>query len=143
MSSQPLNSDILVYRNVRSYRQGLRHESVKAMTGKLRQLVLQVPGQEIQTQVNKRDVNVADFSSFMTAQAWASPTGGAVRGMPIVIGTRGTRDLNAVNVLTAGTINVFEIGTDKFVEKKVESTTTNLFSDVQGTALDTGSAAVN
>jgi hypothetical protein len=58
--------------------------------------------------------------------------------MPIVIGTRGVRALKAVNVLTAGSVNVFEVGSDKFVQETVESANTDLFASVQGLSLTSG-----
>jgi hypothetical protein len=47
MAEQPLNATISVYRNVRAYRQELRHEADKAIIGKLRPLVMSVPSREV------------------------------------------------------------------------------------------------
>jgi len=48
MASQPANAEILVARRVRSYRQDLRHNSVKDLAqGHFRQLVMSVPSEEV------------------------------------------------------------------------------------------------
>jgi len=48
MASQPANAEILVARRVRSYRQDLRHNSVKDLAqGHFRQLVMSVPSQAV------------------------------------------------------------------------------------------------
>ena len=48
MASQPANVDIKVHRRVRSYRQMIRHNNVKAMCNRMRPLIMSVPSRETQ-----------------------------------------------------------------------------------------------
>lgn len=47
MAEQPVNATISIFRQVRAYRQELRHEADKAIIGKLRPLVMSVPSREV------------------------------------------------------------------------------------------------
>jgi len=110
MASQPSNTDIQVFRTVRSFREDLRHESVKALTGRLRPLVFSVPAQTDRVEVKARTAAVTDFSAFM-----GQPAAGATRGLPVVIGPRDAKTFDTVESLTG--INFpFTVGADKFVE---------------------------
>lgn len=111
MASQPANTLISVFRRVRSYRNDLRHESVEAITKRLRGLVMSVPGCEILTGVLTRDTAVADLSPYMGEARF-----GANRGFPIVIGAK---DFVTFEEAQEGMPNIdfgFQIGRDKFLE---------------------------
>ncbi len=83
MAAQPLNTDITIYRHVRSFRQAHRHESIAAITKRLRPLVMSVPGEEILVEVKARDTDVHDMSPYMGEARF-----NAGRGFPIVIGLK-------------------------------------------------------
>lgn len=134
MSAQPLNTEISIYRTVRSLRAAHRHESVAALIKRLRPLVMVVPGEEILVKVLARDTAVTDFSPYM---GQASPT--ASRGFPIVIGlTDDTSFATAQGSLTAADF-AFQIGSDKFIQNTAAGLTRDLFGDLQ--ALQTGTYA--
>lgn len=125
MAAQPANTDISVFRSLRSFRQAHRHESVAALIKRLRPLVMSIPGDEILVEVLSRDTNVVDFSPYMGE---ASHT--ASRGFPIVVGLK-----PAVSFATAqeGLSNVdfaYQIGSDLFIK----NTTAGLSGDLQGDA---------
>lgn len=124
-ASQPLNSEIQVFRRLRTYRQAVRHESVKNITHKLRPLVFSVPGEEVRTEVKSRDTNVADFSSYM-GEASASAT----RGFPVVIGAKEVKDFKTVERLTGIDFPV-EIGADKFVQDAPATPGSDLFGELR------------
>lgn len=65
MSAQPANTSISVFRNVRTQRNIVRHDSVAAIIKHLRPLVAVKPGEEINVGVLTRDTNVSDFSPYM------------------------------------------------------------------------------
>ena len=48
MASQPANATIRVHRRVRSYRQMIRHNNIKAMCNRMRPLIMSVPSRETQ-----------------------------------------------------------------------------------------------
>ncbi len=113
MSAQPANTSISVFRNVRTQRNIVRHDSVAAIIKHLRPLVAVKPGEEINVGVLTRDSNVSDFSPYM-GQAAA----GATRGFPVVIGVLPTATFGQLQgISTADTVAdfAFQIGSDKFV----------------------------
>ena len=119
MASQPLNTSISVFRQLRSERDGRRQESVKAITDHLRALLLQVPGQEIPAVVN------------LTLQAGTSGETSYNRaGRPLVVGVRQAKDFQTVNSLT-GVDFFVEIGQDRFIQ----NTAAGLASDAAGADL--------
>lgn len=125
MASQPSNATISVFRNVRTYRQDTRHESVKNITDRLRPLVFAVPGEETLTVVNSRDTTVADLSPYM-GQAAA----GASRGMPVTIGARTAKDYDTVESLTG--VNIpFTVGSDRFVENTSDNLDRDIHKDLR------------
>jgi len=63
MAEQPSLSNVSIFRTVRSYRQALRHESIKALTGRLRSLVMSVPSREVLID-ETRDVAPSDAFRF-------------------------------------------------------------------------------
>ena len=127
MASQPLNTEISVFRRVRSQREPQRHDSIKNITGKLRRLILMAPGQEIRTQVVSRDTSVTDFSTYMGHASAA-----ATRGHPIVIGVNPVKDFSVVEQLTGINFPV-EIGADKFVEEDATHVGGDLHQDTRDT----------
>ena len=129
--SQPLNQDISVRLNIRSYRASHRHEAVAALTKGLRPLVLSVPGQEILVGVLNRDTTVADFSPYM-----GQPRHGAARGFPIVVGL-----LDRVSFANAQTnlpdaAPAFAIGHDKFIHNTDATLSGDLYGDAQDLTAD-------
>lgn len=119
MSAQPLNADINVFLAVRSYRNSRRHESVEALTKRLRPLIMSVPAEEILTEVKSRDTAKSDFSVF------------ARDGQPIVIGSKS--DV-AWGVAQEGLPEVdffFQIGRDRFLKNVVAGLDRDLHQDVR------------
>ena len=127
MASQPLNTQISVYRRVRAQREPQRHDSIKNITGKLRRLILIAPGEEIRTAVVSRDTGVTDFSTYM-GQASASAT----RGHPIVVGVQAVKDFSVVQQISGVNFPV-EIGGDKFVEETAATVGNDLHQDARDT----------
>ncbi len=111
MASQPANTDIQVFRRMRSQREPQRHDSVKNITHKLRGLILMAPGEEIRTRVVSRDTAVTDFSANM-----GEARHNAGRGLPVVVGVQANKDFNTIENLTGIDFPV-EIGHDKFVQE--------------------------
>lgn len=109
MASQPANETIQVFRRLRTYRKGLRQESVKNLTHRLRSLVFSIPGREVYTEVKTRDTSVADLSPFMGEAA-----AGATRGFPVVVGAKEAKNFETIETLT-GVDFPIEIGADRFV----------------------------
>ncbi len=131
MSAQPANTDIQVFRTIRSYRQAHRHESVAALIKRLRPLVVSVPAHEILVEVKARDTSVKDFSSYM-----GEARHGATRGFPIVVG------LKAQVSLANATANIpfvdfaFQIGSDKFLTNTAAGLTGDLHQDARDLTAD-------
>lgn len=103
MASQPLNSTIQVFRRLRGERNGLRHESIKALTAGLRPLILQIPGAEVPAvEAKTRDANkgVTTYDE---------------KGRPLVVGYRATTDFH-VYANFSGVNFPVRIGQDKFIE---------------------------
>jgi hypothetical protein len=128
MASQPLNTQIQVFRRVRAQREPQRHDSVANITKKLRRLILVDPGNEVRTGVVSRDSAVTDFSTYM-GEAKSIPANG--RGLPIVIGVAARKDFSVVQQLSGIDFPV-EIGGDKFVQED----TTNVGGDLHQDARD-------
>lgn len=103
MAAQPLNTDIKVYRNVRAYRNQRRHESVEAITKRLRSLIMSVPTEEILTGVATRDTTKKDFS------VWGRD------GQPIVIAPNADVTYETAQEGLANVDFAFSIGADKFI----------------------------
>src|SRR5574343_389162 len=108
MAAQPLNTDILVYRNIRAFREAHRHESVAALIKRLRPLVMSIPAEEILVEVKARDTSVADFSPYM-----GEARHNATRGFPIVIGLKAPVTFATAQVGLADVDFAFQIGHDK------------------------------
>ena len=123
MAAQPANTDIKVYRTVRSYRDAHRHESVAALIKRLRPLIMSVPAREVLVEVLSRDTTVADFSPYM-----GEARHNATRGFPIVVGLADQTTFAAAQAGMTDVDFAFQIGSDKFLQ----NTTVGLDRDLQG-----------
>lgn len=131
MAAQPANTDIEVFRRIRSFRQAHRHESVAALIKRLRPLVMSIPADEILTEVKARDTSVADFSPYM-----GEARHNATRGFPIVIGLKDQVSFaNAQTNLTAVDFS-FQIGHDKFLTNTSVGLSRDLHEDARGLTPD-------
>lgn len=126
MAAQPANTDISVYRSLRSFRQAHRHESVAALIKRLRPLVMSIPADEIQVEVLARDTNVVDFSPYM-----GEARHNASRGFPIVVGLKDTVSLESAQEGLTDVDFAYQIGGDFFIT----NTAAGLAGDLQGEAL--------
>lgn len=127
MAAQPANTDIRVHRRLRSFRQAHRHESVAALIKRLRPLVMSIPADEILVQVESRDTNTADLSSYMGEASHS-----ATRGFPIVVGVAGQVSFGNAQANLTDIDFAFQIGHDKFLE----NTQAGLSRDAQQDARD-------
>jgi len=127
MASQPANTDVNVFRRVRSFRQDHRHESVEALIKHLRPLVMSVPGEEILSGVLTRDTTLQDFSAYM-----GEARHDAGRGFPIVIGLLPQKSFADAQEGITGVDFAFTIGRDKFLQNDTGS----LDHDLQGDLRD-------
>lgn len=126
MSAQPANTDIKVFRTVRSYRQDLKHESVAALIKHLRPLVMSVPAEEILVKALTRDTNVSDMSPFMGEARF-----GAGRGFPIVIGLAPVKTFADAQTGLADVDFAFQIGQDKFITNTSAGLAGDLHQDLR------------
>jgi len=110
MAAQPLNQEILVFRNIRSFRQALRQESVAALIKRLRPLVMSIPADEILVEVKSRDTAVSDMSPYMGEARF-----NAGRGFPIVIGLKGQVSFANAQANVPAVGFGFQIGQDWFL----------------------------
>ena len=131
MSAQPANTDIQVFRTIRSYRQAHRHESVAALIKRLRPLVMSVPAHEILVEVKARDTSVVDFSSYM-----GEARHGATRGFPIVVGLKAQVSLANAQTNIADVDFAFQIGGDKFLTNTAAGLVNDLHQDARDLTAD-------
>jgi hypothetical protein len=110
MAAQPANTDIKVYRTLRSQRDGKRHESVAALIKRLRPLVMSIPANEILVGVLTRDTSTKDFSPYMGE---ARHNGG--RGFPIVVGLKPQVSFELAQTTLPDIDFAYQIGQDKFL----------------------------
>lgn len=101
MADQPLNADIAIFRAVRSQRNILRGDSIKAQTGDLRPLVIVVPGKEVLVETKSFDTSKRDFSP------WGQ------NGQPIVVGVKAQKDISLVETMTD--VTLIQVGSDKLI----------------------------
>lgn len=127
MAAQPANTDIQVFRRLRSFRQMHRHESVAALIKRLRPLVMSIPADEILVEVKSRDTSVADFSPYM-----GEARHNATRGFPIVIGLKDQVSFANAQTNIADIDFAFQIGHDKFLQ----NTTAGLSNDLHQNGRD-------
>jgi len=125
MAAQPANTDISVFRSIRSTRQAHRHESVAALIKRLRPKVMSIPGHEILAGVLTRDTNVVDFSPYM-----GEARHNASRGFPIVYGLKETVTFEAAQEGIPEVDFAFQIGGDVFLK----NTKAGLSGDLHGDA---------
>lgn len=130
MSAQPANTSISVYRNVRSYRQALRHEAVGALIKRLRPLIMSVPGEEILVGVLTRDPLLQDFSPYCGHASFNSG-----RGFPIVVGLFQVKTFATAQENLPGVDFAFQIGSDKFLTNTHAELTRDLQGDLRNDAL--------
>lgn len=126
MAAQPANTDIKVFRTVRSFRQMHRHESVAALIKHLRPLVMSVPGQEILVEVKSRDSNVTDMSPYM-----GEARHNAGRGFPIVIGLATAVPFSGAQTNLSDVDFAFQVGHDKFIANTKVGLSRDLHQDLR------------
>jgi len=131
MAAQPANTDIQVFRRVRSFRQAHRHESVAALIKRLRPLVMSIPADEILVEVKSRDTNVADFSPYM-----GEARHNYGRGFPIVVGLKDQVSFANAQTSTPGVGFAFQIGHDMFLENTAVALVNDLHEDTRGLTPD-------
>jgi hypothetical protein len=121
MASQPLNTQIQIYRTLRSERNYLGNDSIKAMTGRLRPQVLQIPGAEVPAvEVKTRDGNMG-LSTYDE------------KGRPIVVGVRATTNFSVYETFTGVDFPV-RIGQDEFIRNTSAGLQSATQSDLQQVA---------
>ena len=123
MSAQPLNSDIKIYRSVRSQRTGSRNDSIAVIIKRLRPSVMSVPGHEIRAGALTRDLAHADFSPYC-----GEARSNGVRGFPIVYGFKEMLPLATATMSLPNIDFPYVIGQDQFIY----NTTAGLSSDLHG-----------
>lgn len=126
MAAQPANTDIQVFRRLRSYRQANRHESVAAMTKRLRPLVVSVPANENLVEVKTRDTTVADFSPYMGQASYS-----ASRGFPVVVGLKDQVSFANAQTNISGVDFGFQVGHDKFLQPTTAALSGDLHQDAR------------
>ena len=125
MAAQPANSEILVFRTIRSYRQQLRHDSVASFIKRLRPLVMSIPGQEVLAGVLTRDTTMKDFSPYCGMAA-----AGAIRGFPIVFGLKPVIPFSTAVAAIDGLDFPTIIGQDAFLKNIEVSLASSAQSDL-------------
>ena len=131
MSAQPANTDIKVYRTVRSFRDSVRNDSIAALTKRLRPLIARVPGDENVVEVKARDTGVKDFSPFMGEARF-----GAGRGFPIVIGLKSQVSFANAQTNIDDADFAFQIGADKFIKTTSAGLSGDLYGDAKALSGD-------
>lgn len=131
MSAQPANTDIKVYRTVRSFRDSVRNDSIAALTKRLRPLIARVPGDENVVEVKARDTGVKDFSPFMGEARF-----GAGRGFPIVIGLKSQVSFANAQTNIDDADFAFQIGADKFIQTTAAGLSGDLYGDAKALSGD-------
>jgi len=120
MASQPANADIKVHRRVRSYRQMLRHNNVKAMTNRMRPLIMSVPSMETQILSTYDGANIVQTNLTSDRQ-----------GLPVVRYLRPVVPFETAAEQIAGLNFPVVIGQDKFLEKADAYITDDLQQDLR------------
>lgn len=126
MAAQPLNQEIQVFRNIRSFRQAHRHESVAALIKRLRPLVMSIPADEILVEVKARDTSVSDMSPYMGEARF-----GAGRGFPIVIGLKDQVSFANAQTNISNVDFGFQIGQDMFLANTEAGLSGDLHQDAR------------
>ncbi len=131
MSAQPANTDIKVYRTVRSFRDSVRNDSIAALTKRLRPLIARVPGDENVVEVKARDTTVKDFSPYMGEARF-----GAGRGFPVVIGLKSQVSFANAQTNIDDADFAFQIGADKFIQTTSAGLSGDLYGDAKALSGD-------
>ena len=121
MASQPANADIRVHRRVRSYRQMIRHNNVKAMVNRMRPLIMSVPSRETQI-LSTFDGDANIVQTNLTSNR---------RGLPIVRYLRPVVPFETAAEGIAGLNFPVVIGQDKFLEKADASVRDDLHQNLR------------
>lgn len=130
MAAQPANTDIKVYRTIRSYRQGFRHDSVASLIKRLRPLVMSIPANEILVGALTRDTTTKDFSPYMGEARF-----NAGRGFPIVVGLKEVVTLADAQTNIPDVDFAYQIGQDKFLFNTVAGLTSDLHQEARDLAV--------
>jgi hypothetical protein len=126
MASQPANADIRVHRRVRSYRQMIRHNNVKAMVNRMRPLIMSVPSRETQI-LSTFDGDANIVQTNLTSNR---------RGLPIVRYLRPVVPFETAAENIAGLNFPVVIAGDKFLEKADASVRDDLHQDLRDLEAD-------
>jgi hypothetical protein len=121
MASQPANVDIKVFQRVRSFRQMIRHENVKAMCNRMRPLVMAIPGRETQI-ISTFDGDANIVQTNLTSNR---------RGLPVVRYLRPVVPFSTAVENIAGLNFPVVIGQDKMLEKSTANVHDDLFKNTQ------------
>lgn len=128
MASQPANASISVFRRVRSERQMIRHNNVKAMCNRMRPLVMVTPGRETQV------LSTFDGDSNVVTTALTSDR----RGLPIVRYLRPAVPFATAAENISGLNFPVVVSGDSFLEKSSANVTDDLHQNLRDVA--TGNA---
>jgi len=126
MASQPANADIRVHRRVRSYRQMIRHNNVKAMVNRMRPLIMSVPSRETQI-LSTYDGDANIVQTNLTSNR---------RGLPIVRYLRPVVPFETAAENIAGLNFPVVINGDKFLEKSDANVADDLHQDLRDLEAD-------
>ena len=129
MASQPANATIRVHRRVRSYRQMIRHNNIKAMCNRMRPLIMSVPSRETQI------LSTFDGGANIVATALTNNR----RGLPIVRYIRPVVPVGTTAENIAGLNFPVTIGQDKFLEKSTANVADDLHQDLRDEGAAQGS----
>lgn len=130
ISAQPLNTDIRIYRTVRSQRVGVRNDSIAVIIKRLRSSVMSVPAHEIRAGALTRDTAHSDFSPYC-----GEARSNGVRGFPIVFGYKEMLPLSTAVMGLPAIDFPYYIGQDQFIHNTTAGLSQDLYSDLR--ALDT------
>lgn len=123
MSGQPAQTDISVYRALRSQRNPRRNASVAALTKDLTSLVMVIPGKETGVIYGNRDSAVSDLSPYM------GPPTRTGRGFPVTIDLRKCVSYAYAQTHLADVDFGFTIGRDRFITNTSAGLSGDLFGD--------------
>jgi|GEM_PF-3668580 len=123
MASQPANASIRVHRRVRSYRQMIRHNNVKAMVNRMRPLIMSVPSRETQI-LSTFDGDANIVQTNLTSDR---------RGLPIVRYLRPVVPFQTAAENIAGLNFPVVIGQDSFLEKSDANVADDLHQNLRDT----------
>lgn len=126
MAAQPANTEIKVFRTLRSFRNATRHDSVAALIKRLREAVAVIPGEEVNVSVLSRDTNTKDMSPYM-----GEARHNAGRGFPIVIGLNPVVPFSTAQGTLTDVDFAFQIGQDFFLTNTTAGLSGDLFGDAR------------